>query len=194
VTPLGWRETYGRYRLLGKAVHDDYHRRTLLLSMDARFDRDAATQREPLPAGPETATYISPGKRAWGSHDFPRPGLVAAIDRRAQLARDVEQLLEGVVRLREYEPDGAILFEIVRALCFEGHVRWRQERGWRHDGDQLRALQQAGGMSYDQLNDALARAWGVIAVIAVAPEVLERARQFAGAVDERALQWAEATG
>jgi len=28
-------------------------------------------------------------------------------------------------------------------------------------------------------------------VLAVAPEVLERARQFAGAVDERALKWAE---
>ena len=196
---LGERPEYERSPIaLARAVHDDYHEWTGILRTQAALaysieDLSGEGHEEPLPAGPETAPYVTPAKTRWGSHDFPRPHIIREIERnlgwRVVAIAKVESLVE---KLAGYENHGETLAVLVRCVCFKGEVRLQRNRGWRHGGPYYKAALEMFGDD-SQMWRALTDAWSLLAVIAVDATILTAAQE-AGATDERAVAWARERG
>jgi hypothetical protein len=194
---LGERDAYERSPIaLARCVHHDYHEwRNILWAQVALAETEERTtdRGDILPAGPETASVVSPGKRRWGPEDFPRPHQVREMDRDLGWRAVAVARVEAVVgKLAEYESHGETLRTLVQWVCVEGDVRLVRRRGWRHSGPHYQAaLEMFGGDN--QMWQALTDAWSLIAVMAVEGDVL-RAAQEAGAVDEKALAWVTERG
>jgi len=192
---LGERREYEPKVGLARAVHDDYHSRTVRVRAARYFEDGDLSQddhSEPLPAGPEGASIIQPGGWHWGSHHFPRPHILEAIETDPQSLKDIATVWAAWAQLRDYEPHGEILAELVRLACVHGEVTYRRGHNWMHRGRAYKAAVEMAG-NRDKLWGDLTVAWGVIAVLAVEAPVLRRA-QDAGAVDERAVAWARGRG
>jgi hypothetical protein len=168
---LGERAEYRQYTgTLGKAVHNDYHAWTLPVADDP-FEQDAPTEREPLPAGPQSSWVAHAGGPKPDPTRFPYESLLDQINRRGHRGEELARVKDAWQRLREWEPNGEVLYRVVYVDCLCRPVRL----GWKHRDKKF--------------YEARVRAWEIIAVQAVEEDVLARAVE-AGAVDERALAWA----
>lgn len=175
---LGERREYGPYAgTLGRAVHADFHTYTLPLSAQFVVENLSGNgHEEQLPAGPDSHWFVGTGRGKLNGYDFPPDWFLAALDRRGQREEAVKRIWEAWKRLSDWEPAGDALRWVIYTDCMAQRVALDTSRGWKHSGKKFykeRVL-----------------AWEIIGVLAVDPEVLRDA-QAAGAVDERALAWAE---
>ena len=179
---LGERSEYGRYlATLGRAVHDDYHLRVFLAfgAGAGRFDLEKTTERgDQLPAGPEGASFITTGKWQQRSQLYPRPMLMDELEKRTAALPEIERVLAAWRRLREWEPNGEILYRVLAVDCL-ALTPTLGRRGFRHH-DKLYWRQRA-------------EAWEIVGVLAVDGDVLAAA-EAAQAVDARSLAWARVRG
>lgn len=179
---LGERDSYGRYGdRLAKFVHSDFHTRLFLASGGGgRFDLERTTDRgDVFPAGPEGASSITVGKWQQRSQLYPRPLLMDQMEARTAAIPEIRRVLDAWRRLRDWEPNGEVLYRVVLVDCVALPPDLHQSAGWRHHDKRY-------GRQRDQ-------AWEIIAVLVVEPAVLAAA-EAAGAVDAKALAWARARG
>ena len=180
---LGERREYGPYAgTLGKAVHADFHAWTLRVSGDGRFDVEDLSGKgheEPLPAGPESHWFVGAGRGKPSGYDYPYEGLLDAINRRGQRGEQLKRLKGAWDRLTDWEPGGEVLRRVVYVDCMARPVTLDTSRGWKHRDKRF----------YKER----VRAWEIIGVLVVAPDVLAAAQE-AGAADGAALAWATERG
>src|SRR3972149_10191169 len=106
---LGERAEYGKYLTpLGRAVHSDFHTLVFLASSGGgRFELEKTTERgDQLPAGPEGASFITVGKWSQRSQLYPRPMLLAELERRTAALPEIERVLAAWRRLPGGGPGG----------------------------------------------------------------------------------------
>ena len=172
---LGERAEYGPYAgTLGKAVHSDFHAWTLPVADDP-FEQDAPTEREPLPAGPQSSWVAHAGGPKPDPTRFPYESLLDQINRRGRRGEELERVKDAWKRLPEWEPNGEVLYRVVYVDCFCKPVRL----GWRHRDKKFYAQR--------------VLAWEIIAILAVERDIRRRAQE-AGALDEKVLAWATKQG
>src|SRR3989304_6162887 len=132
---LGERGDFGRYlNTLGRAVHDDYHTRVFLAYGvgGGRFELEKTTERgDQLPAGPEGASFITVGKWSQRSQLYPRPMLMDELEKRTAALPEIERVLAAWRRLREWEPNGEILYRVLAVDCL-ALTPTLGRRGFRH--------------------------------------------------------------
>ena len=179
---------------LGAIVHDQFHtaQNSVLAALagvlEDGYSAEDLSPGEQLPAGPETAPWISVG----GPHarDYPNARISRILDRSlgAMSVRYRDWLLRVkavLPLLADYEPLGGTMLDIVTATCINGETRLRLGHGWRHVGDGQKLAREIAGAEHEMLR-ALAVAWEVLAVLAVEPEVLAAAeRAGAGGLSQR---------
>ena len=148
--------------------------------MAARYvDEDKPSAGNIFPAGPEGSSTVQPSGRRWGAHDFPRPHILEAIETDPQTLQDIAKVWEAWAHLKDYEPHGEILADLLRLACVHANVSYRNQHGWMHRGRPYRVAVDMAG-SKDKLWRSLTDAWGLVAVLAVEATTL-KAAQEAGA-------------
>ncbi|OGO45081.1 MAG: hypothetical protein A2W34_06965 [Chloroflexi bacterium RBG_16_64_32] len=197
----GQSEARQRSYPLGAIVHDQFHQaqKSILAALaglsEDGYELEDLSPGEQLPAGPETAAYIVVG----GSHprDYPNARISRVLDRAlgavsVRYSDWLSRVGVALPMLAQYEPLGGTMLDIVTAACIKGQARLRLGQGWRHEGEgQKLAMEIAGGEG--AMLRAMAAAWEIVGVLAVAGDVLAAA-EAAGAVDAKSLAWARARG
>lgn len=172
---LGERPEYSAYRkTLAKAVHYDAHL-LRLYAEDPSFQFD----------GLGSSWLVEMGH---GSQEFPRERFLEEIDVRVQRARDLRRLLDAIEQLRIYDP---MLHHAVFSVCMAGEATIMPGRGTRHQGDVWgRVLKETYGGDDGKLSRHLQAGWALVSVLVVEAPILAAAQE-AGAVDEKAINWAK---
>ena len=186
---------------LGAVVHDQFHQaqNSILAALAGVLEDGYALEDlspgEQLPAGPETASWITVG----GSHSrsYPNARISRILDRAlgAMSGRYRDWLLRVkavLPMLAQYDPLGGAMLDIMTAACINGETRLRLGHGWRHVGDGQKLARGMAGAEHEMLR-ALTSAWEIVGALVVDADVLAAA-EAASAADATALAWARAKG